>query len=424
MRLVLSVLTAATFVFSGGASSQEWTRFRGPNGSGLSDADGIPVEWTEADYNWKVKLPGVGHSQPVLWGEKVFVTTAPSGEARLVLCLRARDGSVAWTKSFSAQTHDIHLRNSFASSTPAVDEARLYVVVAHPGAVVLRAFDHDGNEKWQRDLGPIESRHGHGTSPIVHGDLVVLAQEHGEEKDSSAASFVVALDRQSGELRWKTPRRSENVAYGTPCVLSGRAGGKDLFILTSQAHGIAALDAASGAPVWEAKVFTLRTVSSPVLWADLVLATCGSGGGGNYLAAVRSGGSGDVAASHVAYTLRKSMPYVPTPLVKGDRVYLWSDKGGIVSCVEAASGKTLWQERVGGDFSGSPICVRDRLYAISERGEVVVVAAADEFRVLGRSDLGEPSRSTPAVAGGRMYLRTSSHLISIGGKGERRAASP
>jgi outer membrane protein assembly factor BamB len=391
------------------AAAEEWTRFRGPNGSGLSEARGIPTSWSESDYNWKAKLPGAGHSQPVLWGERIFLTSAvEEGARRIILCLRAADGGIEWSRELEARTHDKHLRNSYASGTPAVDEERAYFVFAHPEALALVAFDHQGGEKWRRDLGPFGGNHGHGASPIVFEELVVLPNEQ------EGKSSIIALDRKSGETRWQTERRTERVAYGTPCVHLGRDGEPEL-LFTSQAHGISSLDARSGRPLWEAAVFTMRTVSSPVLAGGLAVGTCGSGGGGNYLVAVRLGGEGDVASTHLAYKLSRSMPYVPTPIARGDRLFLWSD-GGVVSCVRASSGEVIWQARAGGSYSGSPVCVEDRLYCISDEGDVVVVAAADEFRLLAKNPLGEPSRSTPAVAGGRMYLRTYSHLISIGGK--------
>jgi outer membrane protein assembly factor BamB len=156
--------------------------------------------------------------------------------------------------------------------------------------------------------------------------------------------------------------------------------------------------------------------------SGLVIGTCGSGGGGNYLVAVKPGGSGDVSNSHVAYKLTKVMPYVPTPITNGDLLFLWGDKG-VVTCVNAPTGETVWAERVGGNFFGSPIRVEDRLYCLSADGDCVVLTATSQFKVLARNPLGEGSHSTPTVAGGRLYLRTFSHLISIGGKTNANAGS-
>lgn len=394
------------------APAQEWTRFRGPNGSGLSEAESIPVQWTEGDYNWKAELPGVGHSQPVLWGEKIFLTSAiDKGLSRIALCLRARDGGIEWTRKFEASAQPIHTRNTHATSTPAVDQTMAYFVFSTPSTYTLAALDHDGHPVWSRDFGPFQSQHGNGSSPVIFGDMIVLADEQ------DGASSLIAVERKSGELKWRTSRRTAEVAYGTPCVFLAE-GGKTELIFSSHAHGISSIDPANGQVNWEANVFDKRTVSSPIVAGGLVISTCGSGGGGNILAAVRPGGKGNVTETHVAYQIKKSVPYVPTLVAKGDLLFMWSDIG-VVSCVEVSTGNIVWQDRVGGSFSGSPVCVKDRLYSISDDGEVVVVEASKAYKLLARNPLGEGSRSTPAVAGGRMYLRTYSHLISVGGKSAR-----
>lgn len=396
-------------LISAGLPAQEWTRFRGPNGSGVSEADGIPARWSEKDHHWKVKLPGQGISQPVLWGEKLFLTSAEEeGARRLVLCLRAGDGGVEWSKGFALSTHGKHSRNSYASSTPTVDGERLYVALSDPRALHLKALDHSGKELWSRDLGKYDAKHGEGSSPVLFEDLVVLANEQDGE------SFLIALDRKSGETRWKRPRSTEESAYGTPCAYR-EPDGRPALLFSSHAHGLSSIDPRSGEVNWEARVFDKRTVSSPIVAGGLLMGTCGSGGGGSFLVAVRPGGKGEVAASHVAYKLTRTIPYVPTPVAWQDLLFLWGDMG-VVTCAEAATGQVVWLERAGGNFSGSPVAAGGRIYCISEDGEVVVLAASREFKLLARNPLGEGSRSTPAIAGGRMYLRTYSHLISVGGK--------
>jgi len=390
------------------AAAQEWTRFRGPNGSGLCEASGIPTTWTEKSFNWRVELPGTGISQPVVWGSRIFVlSAAANGSERFLECRRVKDGSVEWARKFPCAPHSKHDRNTFATITPAVDADRLYVILSAPEASKLLALDPTGKDVWSHDLGPHVSRHAGGASPVLFEDLVVITNELDE------GSFVAAVDRKTGERRWTTSRKSTMAAYGTPCLFENSPGKPEL-VFTSNAHGFYGLDPRTGAVTWEAAVFDKRTVSSPVVAAGLLVGTCGSGGGGNYIVAMKPGGKGDVTATHLAYKLQKSIPYVPTPLARGDLLFLWSDKG-IVSCVEAPTGSILWQERVGGGYSGSPICIGDRIYCMSEEGEVPVIAASREFKILARNPLGEGSRSTPAVAGGRLYLRSYTHLISIGG---------
>jgi outer membrane protein assembly factor BamB len=239
----------------------------------------------------------------------------------------------------------------------------------------------------------------------------VLADEQDGE------SFLIAVDAVTGETRWKTPRRTTQTAYATPCVYQPK-NGKPELIFNSQSHGICGIDPDNGKGLWEfPKAFDKRTVSSPVIAGDLIIGSCGSGGGGNFVVAVRPGDPIGSKPAELAYTVKRAAPYVPTSVSIGNLLFLWGD-GGIVSCVQAASGQLKWQERVGGDFFGSPVCVDGRLFCVSTRGEVVVVEASEQFKLLAKNTLGELTHSTPAVAGGRMYIHTSRHLVSIGGRKE------
>jgi len=392
------------------ASAQEWTRFRGPNGTGISPARGIPVSWTEQDFRWRVPLPGKGHSQPVLWGDRLFLTSAlDEGRERLLICLGAEDGRERWTARVPLETHPKHKFNGFASGSPAVDKEVVCAAWATPTKYLVKAWSHEGKELWSRDLGPFDSEHGHGSSPVLHeGRLVV-------PNDQIQNGFLVALDARTGEIAWKCPRRGcPKASFGTPCVLE-TPGAPPQILTTSMAHGISGVDARTGTLLWEARVFDRRTVSSPVVAGDLAIGTCGEGGTGS-LFAVRLGGKGDVTATHLVYRIDKAAPYVPTPLAAGGRLYLMSDKG-IASAVEASTGRVLWTGRAGGNFFGSYVLVENRLYILSWEGECVVLEAGDRFHILARNPLGEGSYCTPCVAGGRLYLRTFTHLICIGGAG-------
>lgn len=391
---------------------QEWTQFRGPNGTGISAAKGIPVQWTEQDFRWRVALPGDGHSQPVIWGDKIFLECArDAGRERMVVCLNKVDGKELWVKRIPMATHIKNKDNSYASSTPAVDADRVYALFADTAHYLVKAFDHYGEEVWSVDLGPFSSQHGMGTSPILfEGKLIVPNDQDGE-------SFIVALEAKSGKTAWKSPRRPavQGTAYGIPRILE-RKGVPPELLLTSRAHGISSLDARTGKPLWEAVIFDKRSVSSPVVCGDLVIGTCGQGGGaGNFLAAVRLGGKGDVTASHLAYKLTRATPYVPTPLAVGDRLFLMSDIG-VASCVEASTGRVIWSERVEGGFYSSPVLIDGKIYCPSRKGECVVLEAADQFKILSRSPLGEGSHATPCVDADRVYFRTFTHLVCVGKK--------
>ncbi len=392
------------------ARGQEWTRFRGPNGSGISPAKTVPSQWQAADFNWKIALPGAGHSSPVLWGGKVFVTVGDDKTGRFsVLCLKTADGAILWQKDFHFTAYRKHSYNTSASSTPAVDAERVYVSRTEPAHNILFALDHQGELVWEQDLGPLKAQHGGGASPILWQDLVILSNQQDGE------SCLIAVDARTGKTRWKTPRNTVGTTYSTPCVYQPKDG-KPALIFNSEAHGISAIAPDTGKVLWEfAGAFDKRSVSSPVIAGDLIMGSCGSGGGGNYVIAIRPGDTANGQKPERAYEIRRSAAYVPTSVYVDGRLFLWSD-AGIVSCVNASSGEVIWQERVGGDFFSSPVWVDGRLFGVSRTGEVVVVTASDKFELLGKNLLGDLTHSTPAVADGRMYIHTKQQLISVGGK--------
>jgi len=410
-------------------SGAEWTRFRGPNGSGIGQAENLPVKWTEKDCDWRVALPGVGHSSPVIWGDRIFLTSGdPKTAKRFVLCLKTSDGGTLWKREFESKRHDMHDSNSYGTSTPAVDEERVYAYWTTPQEITLLALTHDGKDAWRRNLGPFPSEHGSGTSPIVFGDLVILGN------DQESKSSLLAFHRKSGETAWEIKRPDTDIenraSYSTPMVYQPEGGAPQL-IFTSKVWGVTSVDPKAGKVLWEARdAYRNRCVSSPILVSGLIIATCGTDAP-DKVVAVRPPTKVDAASSRsntkrqdaastgaeakVAWTCEKSPPYVPTLVAKDDLVFLWSD-GGCVTCLRAATGEKVWRERVGSDFLGSPVRVGDRLYCMSRQGDCFVVAAREKYELLGRNPLGEPSQATPAVAGGVLYLRTFSHLISIGGK--------
>lgn len=402
------ILVAVLFVHT--ASAEQWPRFRGPNGEGISPATTLPVHWTDEDYRWKTELPGVGYSSPVVWDNRLFVTSALEEDAtQIVRCLSALDGSTLWQQSFRSVPHKHHPFNCFASSTPALDDASLYFLWANPEQLtVVRLDQRTGEEKWRCNLGPYVAQHAVGASPVVVQDMVVVP----DEQDGD--SFVIALDRETGKVRWRAKRRTEKTAYATPCLYLPETGSPQLLV-NSWAHGLSALDPLSGKTLWELPLFTNRVVGSPVVCSGLVFGSAGTGGIGRQMFAVRPGDPSRGIEAEVAYELKGSLPYVVTPVACGNLLFSWFDKG-VVTCLDAPTGDVIWKERIGGEYFGSPVCVGERLYCISREGEVVVLAASRQFEELGRIDLGEASNSTPAVADGVMYLRTKSHIMALGGK--------
>jgi outer membrane protein assembly factor BamB len=290
---------------------------------------------------------------------------------------------------------------------------------------MLAALTHEGKPVWERDFGPFMSQHGCGISPIVFEGKVILGNEQDDVKFApedahSGKSFIVAVDARDGKTLWQTPRKSVVVAYSTPCIYQPKGRGPEI-VFNSQGHGIYSVDPDSGRVLWSfERAFDKRSVSSPFIAGDLVYGSCGSGGGGNYIVAVRAGDAAHGTKAELAYEVKKSAPYVPTGIALGNSVWLWSD-AGIVTCLDAPSGKVQYQERVGGNFFGSPIWVEGRLFCVSTAGELAVIEASDRFQVLHRYALKELCHSTPAVALGRLFIRTEKHLWSFGGPaGERK----
>ena len=424
-RLSLAVALSLLAVSPARAGDEPWNRFRGPNGSGISNATTVPVRWTEKDYNWKIELPSVGHSSPVVWGNRVFVTCGePATALRTLLCLDAGSGRTLWKREDSSKTYSQHRDNNYASVTPAVDADGVVIAWSTPEAIVLLALDLEGHAMWRRNLGPLVSIQGSASSPILYQDLIVLANDQedmerspGRRKNGpnpAGRSFVIAVDRKTGQTRWQTETKTFLAGYSTPCVYRAEDGRAEL-IFSNTAHGIMAVDPILGKIDWEfGQPFSDRAVISPIAAPGLVIAGHGAGLRGVRCIAVRPGSRGQAAPPTLAYALTKAIPMVPTPLVKDDRLFLWADDG-VVSCLRLSTGETVWRERVDGAYYASPIWVDRRLVNVSKKGEVVVLAAEDRFQLLGRVPLGEPSFATPAVAGGVMYLRTVSHLFSLGG---------
>ena len=408
--------TLTTFVcgvllgMNAAGNAQEWTRFRGPNGTGIGLAKGIPSKFTVDDAEWRVALKGEGHSSPVLWGGRVFVTGSNREKGTFIVqCLRAKDGSEAWSVSRPQKSYRMHQYNHLTSSTPATDGKQLVVLVSEPDAQTVFAVDLEGKKLWERKFETIISNHGGGVSPIFYGDKVILAG------DEESRSFLTALDAASGNVLWKTDRANVKTAFSTPCRFVDPSGTEGL-LFNSKAHGITFVDPSTGKTFWEQSgLFDKRTVSSCLVAEGLLIGTCGSGQGGNYLVAVKPGHATKGASPILAYKLRRSIPYVPTSVARDGLLFLWGD-AGIVTCVRAKSGDLVWQERVEGRFFGSPVWVEGRLFCISTTGKVVVISAADKFKQIAVNDLGEASNATPALGTDRMYLRTLGHLVSLGGK--------
>ena len=406
MAFIIRILTLGVLVGYLTPMAEEWTRFRGPNGTGRASEALSFRELSSDTLAWKKRLPGRGHSSPVGWGGRIFLTGADERAGKFqIMGITAASGDIEWQQEISVRPYRMHRFNSIASSSAAVDAERVYVSWGASGRIYLAAYSHDGDSVWKKDLGSFTSSHGPGTSPFIHGDLLIMANENMDD------GFIVALDSATGNIRWQTPRgNTEKTAYSTPCVYQDAAGNPALLV-NSFSHGIGALDLRTGAPLWAYnQAFDKRSCSSPVVAGGLIFGSCGSGGGGNYVVAVRPPKEAG-AAPELAYEIRQSAPYVPTFLSHGKWLFLVSDNG-VLSCVEPVSGKVEWSERLSrfGRYFSSPISVGEEMIVISTAGQAQVLSALGTFRILSEFDLAETCHATPAVLDGHLFIRTLGHL--------------
>lgn len=407
-RLTLLLLSASLAV---PCSAGNWSQFRGDDGTGVVTDFRLPARWSTDQILWNVDVPGVGHSSPVIWGNRLFLTSASeSGTTRYLICLNADTGKTLWTRQMTFSRSHKHPKNSWASSTPAVDGERIYFVFADSDRQILAADDFEGNSLWEKNLGSFQSQHAQGTSPIVFDDLVILAN------DQDGPSSIIACDKHTGHAVWSVPRKSgpQSTSYATPFIYRPKEGPPQL-ICSSSLSGVSALDPHTGQTIWTTRTMPQRTVGSPVLAGGLLFQCCGSGGQGMLMVAVDPNGHGDVSKTNVRYTRKRLLPYVPTPIACGENLFLWSDHG-VVCCVDPATGKDVWTKRIGGDFSSSPICAGNVLFNLDEAGNVIVLSASRDYQLLGKIPLGEPSHATPAAANGRLYFRTFHHLACAGAR--------
>jgi outer membrane protein assembly factor BamB len=420
-----------------------WPQFRGPNASGVADGQHPVVAWDAekgVHVRWKTAVPGLAHSCPVNWGERLFVTTAVSSGPKTefrpglygdvdsvndksehewrVYCLDRRTGRVHWQRSACKGVPRVkrHAKSSQANCTPATDAGHL---VACFGSEGLYCYDHDGNLLWRRDLGTLDAgwfydadyQWGFGSSPVLYRGRVIV------QCDVGKGSFLAAYDVGTGKEAWRTPRE-ELPSWGTPTVVEGPAGAE---LITNASKFARGYDPATGRELWRLGRHAQITVPTPVSCKGLIFITSG------YrpiqpIYAVRPGARGDISLKEgqkerpaVAWSTDKGGPYMPTPIVYGDYLYTCSN-AGVVVCYEAKTGKQVYKERLGGrgGYTASPVGADGRLYFTSEENGVRVVRAGPKFELLSVNPMGEPCMATPAVCDGMIFVRTQHHVFGLG----------
>jgi len=389
--------------------SLQWTQFRGSDRMGIDEHARAPETWDSSDYNWNITLPGIGHASPVVWGNRIFITSADdSTNSGYVMAVDELDGKFLWKKEFKVTDLALHKNNNLASATPAVDESQVYVIWYTKEKTSLAALNHEGVLQWQSEFGGIESRHGGGSSLMLTATNVVFTRE--QENGSSSKGSWVAVDKRTGKTAWELERETVVAnSFSTPLLVSNDQQEKQL-IFTSQAHGFTCVDPETGQILWEKKeLLTARAIASPLYAEGLVI-----GSRKGRCMALKVDLNTKQAGDSAHYYLPNNLsPYVPTPIIVDEHLFLFMDNGN-VACVTASTGELLWKERPSGPLFGSPICVGGNLYCITKAGKVLVIGADSTYQLHGIHDLGEGSFSTPVMCGSGMVFRTLSHLRLLG----------
>lgn len=386
--------------------ADDWPQFRGPSGQGLAAEQRLPVTWSEStNLLWKSPVSGRGWSSPVVAGQTVWLTSGVEeggGVSLRALGYDIETGRQVISTEVARLDRSalLNAKNSHASPTPIVEGDRVYV---HFGAEGTAALTTAGAIIWRARF-PYESQHGGGGSPTLYRDRLIFSG------DGHDTAFVMAVDKQTGTVRWKTTRRTPfHQAYSTPLVI--RVGDRDQ-VVSIGAFRAGAYDPDTGQEIWRVTYGDgFSNVPRPVYGHGLVYIATGFQEPS--LLAVRPDGTGDVTRSHVAWTLRRAAPHTPSPLLVGNELYTVSDLG-VATCLDAKTGDVHWRERLGGNYSASPVYADGRIYFQSEEGQTTVVAPGREFRVLGKSELDGATLASMAVAHGSLFLRTQTHLYRIG----------
>ena len=428
---LLTLPAAANEDSDDGDAKHYWAQWRGPLSTGVALDANPPVEWSESkNIRWKISLPGSGHSTPIVWGDRIFITTAvPYGDAKasrgqhvlgahdnlsswrhqklVVLAINRRDGRITWQRTVHKELprEGGHYTGSLASNSPVTDGEHLFAFFGSRG---LYCLDLDGEQQWEKDLGEMQTKHAHGegSSPALYGEILIINWDH------EGQSFVVAFDKRTGKQRWKVARE-EVTSWATPIVVE-HAGKPQVII--SGTNRVRGYDLATGNVIWECGGLSANIISSPVAADGMVYA--GSSYDKRALLAIRlDGARGDITGTdQVVWTRRRGTPYVPSPLLYGDSLYVLRHYQGILSRVNAKTG-----EDQGGPFrlSGirnvyaSPVGAAGRVYITDRDGTTLVISHDERPRVLAQNRLNDSFSASAAVVGRELFLRGQKYLYCI-----------
>jgi outer membrane protein assembly factor BamB len=411
-HFLLILITAASALHA-----ENWPQFRGPNQQGHSTEPNVPLHWSATEHViWKTPIAGESWSSPIVWNDRVFVTTATdSGQSCRVLSLDAKSGRILWdTLVFQQTTGRKEKRNSYATPTPATDGERVYACF---GDGSVAALNFAGEVVWTNRSYEFYGQHGLASSPILYRDLLIMARDGSSDGPDQNLGWqkpwdqgrVLALDVRTGKERWQGRRGLSRISHGTPAIWEhdGQA-----EIVSEAGDVIQGFSFAMGERLWSCDVIGEGKVPSTVLGDGLVF-TAGGWGGKDSIKAFRLGGRGDLKETNLIWEQKKGMPRVPSLLYVQPHLFAITD-GGVAACLKADTGELIWQERIGGNFSASPVTAAGRLYLLGDNGETTVIAASAEFKVLAKNPLGEKTQASPAISNQRLFIRTAKDLYCIG----------
>ena len=425
----LRILAVSVVALAGrptAAAGENWPQWRGPSASGVSNETDLPIRWGHGEnIAWEAPLAGQGSSSPIIWGDRIFVTSQigsgpteldfpgdagnlneDAPEVTLVIeCFSRADGGLLWSHRIDAGDNlpPVHASHNFASPSCVTDGQR---VIALFGTGQLLCLDLEGRIVWERNLAKEISTfrilRGHGSSPLLHEGYLYLLCDH------EPGAYLLALDKRTGQTLWKSDRGADLVSYSTPVIV--RSSGPAELLINSNRR-MDAYDPRTGRNLWFVTGDCIAPAPTPIAVNGIIYASRGYSSG-PYMA-IRPGGDGDVTGSHLLWRVPTGAPYVSSLLHYRDLLYMATELG-VVRCVEPGSGKTVWSRRVGGTFTASPVAAEGRIYFLDESGECFVFAAGREATLLARNSLDDLCRASPAISQGRIFIRARERLYGIG----------
>ncbi len=438
LTLILALIATGLGSFTRNAAAGNWPQWRGPDGTGVSNEKNLPTEWGPTkNIKWKTAIEGRSHSSPIVWGNRVFLTTAIEGavvpgakavkhvlegdkeflhpdsvgadhkHTFKVLCIDRESGKILWqSTAWEGTPYDNrHRKSSYAASTPTTDGKLVYAFFGTEG---LYAYDFKGNLAWKAQLGNLGTvGMGTGTSPILFENLVIVQcdEENGE------ASFIVALDKKTGKEVWKTPRKVQ-VSWSTPILVRTATRAE---LITSGTEFLISYDPATGKELWRHKGVESNAIPSPVANSEMAYLVAGFPAKIAY--AIKLGQNGDLTGTpNVPWKYEKGTAYVPSPILYGDYLYLTTDRG-ILTCIDAKTGEVKYEGGripIPATFTASPVAFENKILMTSEDGDTFIIKAGPKHEILGTNSVGEPVYASPAIADGRIFIRGEKNLYCIG----------